>query len=72
MGAVVALDTLFNGGQVWKGRPAPPAARVPASSHDRACFSGGMLGLTGNTSRISTVFYTELCKSSALPEVLSS
>ncbi|PPA00912.1 DNA lesion error-prone repair protein ImuA, partial [Pseudomonas sp. MWU12-2312b] len=21
MGAVVALDTLFNGGQVWKGRP---------------------------------------------------
>ncbi|MDZ5436428.1 DNA lesion error-prone repair protein ImuA, partial [Pseudomonas fluorescens] len=23
MGAVVALDTLFNGGQVWKGRPAP-------------------------------------------------
>ena len=27
MGAVVALDTLFNGGRVWKGRPAPPPAR---------------------------------------------
>ncbi len=26
MGAVVALDTLFNGGRVWKGRPAAPAA----------------------------------------------
>ncbi|MFS2202864.1 DNA lesion error-prone repair protein ImuA, partial [Pseudomonas sp. Pseusp3] len=26
MGAVVALDTLFNAGQVWKGRPAPAAA----------------------------------------------
>ncbi|MCK6190521.1 translesion DNA synthesis-associated protein ImuA [Pseudomonas sp. EYE_354] len=29
MGAVVALDTLFNGGRVWKGRPAAP----PASAH---------------------------------------
>ncbi|QBQ10740.1 MULTISPECIES: translesion DNA synthesis-associated protein ImuA [unclassified Pseudomonas] len=29
MGAVVALDSLFNGGRVWKGRPAAP----PASFH---------------------------------------
>ncbi|MFL9675520.1 MULTISPECIES: translesion DNA synthesis-associated protein ImuA [Pseudomonas fluorescens group] len=30
MGAVVALDTLFNGGRVWKGRPvAPPASVQP-------------------------------------------
>ncbi|GAB5337577.1 translesion DNA synthesis-associated protein ImuA [Pseudomonas sp. TH04] len=28
MGAVVALDSLFNGGRVWKGRPAAPAASV--------------------------------------------
>ena len=28
MGAVVALDTLFNGGRVWKGRPAAPPASV--------------------------------------------
>ncbi|MCF5145162.1 translesion DNA synthesis-associated protein ImuA [Pseudomonas edaphica] len=28
MGAVVALDTLFNGGRVWKGRPAVPPASV--------------------------------------------
>lgn len=28
MGAVVALDTLFNGGRVWKGRPAAPLASV--------------------------------------------
>ena len=28
MGAVVALDTLFNGGRVWKGRPATPPASV--------------------------------------------
>lgn len=28
MGAVVALDTLFNGGRVWKGRPAAPPANV--------------------------------------------
>ncbi|BDB19405.1 hypothetical protein cym2001_27700 [Pseudomonas sp. CYM-20-01] len=28
MGAVVALDTLFNGGRVWKGRPAAPPSSV--------------------------------------------
>lgn len=28
MGAVVALDSLFNGGRVWKGRPATPLASV--------------------------------------------
>lgn len=28
MGAVVALDSLFNGGRVWKGRPAVPSASV--------------------------------------------
>lgn len=28
MGAVVALDALFNGGRVWKGRPAVPPASV--------------------------------------------
>ena len=28
MGSVVALDTLFNGGRVWKGRPAAPPASV--------------------------------------------
>ncbi|MCK3837594.1 MULTISPECIES: translesion DNA synthesis-associated protein ImuA [Pseudomonas] len=28
MGAVVALDSLFNGGRVWKGRPAAPLASV--------------------------------------------
>ncbi|MGY2378447.1 translesion DNA synthesis-associated protein ImuA [Pseudomonas sp. SDO524_S393] len=28
MGAVVALDTLFNGGRVWKGRPVTPPASV--------------------------------------------
>ena len=28
MGAVVALDTLFNGGRVWKGRPATPPSSV--------------------------------------------
>ncbi|MCF5048361.1 translesion DNA synthesis-associated protein ImuA [Pseudomonas simiae] len=28
MGSVVALDTLFNGGRVWKGRPATPPASV--------------------------------------------
>ena len=28
MGAVVALDALFNGGRVWKGRPATPPASV--------------------------------------------
>jgi repressor LexA len=36
MGAVVALDTLFNGGQVWKGRPA--AGGQPATH--RACRAG--------------------------------
>jgi len=28
MGAVVALDSLFNGGRVWKGRPAAPPTSV--------------------------------------------
>ncbi|MCF5040771.1 translesion DNA synthesis-associated protein ImuA [Pseudomonas sp. PA-7-1E] len=28
MGAVVALDSLFHGGRVWKGRPAAPPASV--------------------------------------------
>lgn len=28
MGAVIALDTLFNGGRVWKGRPAAPPTSV--------------------------------------------
>ena len=28
MGAVVALDSLFNGGRVWTGRPAAPPASV--------------------------------------------
>lgn len=28
MGAVVALDSLFNGGRVWKGRPVAPQASV--------------------------------------------
>ena len=28
MGAVIALDTLFNGGRVWKGRPAAPPSSV--------------------------------------------
>jgi hypothetical protein len=28
MGAVVALDSLFNGGRVWKGRPVAPPASV--------------------------------------------
>ncbi|MGL5997816.1 MAG: translesion DNA synthesis-associated protein ImuA [Pseudomonas proteolytica] len=28
MGAVVALDSLFNGGRVWKGRPSAPPASV--------------------------------------------
>ncbi|WP_342309648.1 translesion DNA synthesis-associated protein ImuA [Pseudomonas fluorescens] len=28
MGAVVALDSLFNGGRVWKGRPSVPPASV--------------------------------------------
>ena len=44
MGAVVALDTLFNGGQVWRGRPAPPAASPQPTGHaalDAALPSGG-------------------------------
>jgi hypothetical protein len=44
MGAVVALDTLFNGGQVWKGRPAPPAVSPQPTGHaalDAALPSGG-------------------------------
>ncbi|KAF1006034.1 MAG: hypothetical protein GAK32_02552 [Pseudomonas fluorescens] len=28
MGAVIALDSLFNGGRVWKGRPAAPPSSV--------------------------------------------
>ncbi|QJI28509.1 translesion DNA synthesis-associated protein ImuA [Pseudomonas sp. ADAK18] len=31
MGAVVALDSLFNGGRVWKGRPVAPPASVHAT-----------------------------------------
>ncbi|EXF92987.1 CDP-6-deoxy-delta-3,4-glucoseen reductase [Pseudomonas fluorescens HK44] len=44
MGAVVALDTLFNGGQVWKGRPAPPSVSPQPTGHaalDAALPSGG-------------------------------
>ncbi len=44
MGAVVALDTLFNAGQVWKGRPAPAAASLQPTGHvalDAALPSGG-------------------------------
>lgn len=44
MGAVVALDTLFNGGQVWKGRPAPPSISPQPTGHaalDAALPSGG-------------------------------
>ena len=44
MGAVVALDTLFNGGQVWRGRPAPPAASPQPTGHavlDAALPTGG-------------------------------
>lgn len=44
MGAVVALDTLFNAGQVWKGRPAPPATRPQPTGHaalDAVLPSGG-------------------------------
>ncbi|MBK5355697.1 translesion DNA synthesis-associated protein ImuA [Pseudomonas sp. TH41] len=44
MGAVVALDTLFNGGQVWKGRPAPPTASPQPTGHavlDAALPTGG-------------------------------
>jgi hypothetical protein len=44
MGAVVALDTLFNGGQVWKGRPAPPAVSPQPTGHaalDAALPTGG-------------------------------
>ncbi|MCK9796213.1 translesion DNA synthesis-associated protein ImuA [Pseudomonas sp. MAFF 302030] len=33
MGAVVALDTLFNAGRVWKGRPAAPAPSPQATGH---------------------------------------
>ncbi len=36
MGAVVALDTLFNGGRVWKGRPAAPPASVHPTGLDGA------------------------------------
>src|SRR5471032_3572764 len=44
MGAVVALDTLFNGGQVWKGRPAPPTVSPQPTGHaalDAALPCGG-------------------------------
>ena len=44
MGAVVALDTLFNGGQVWQGRPAPPAVSPQPTGHaalDAALPRGG-------------------------------
>ncbi|VVM56307.1 hypothetical protein PS645_01022 [Pseudomonas fluorescens] len=44
MGAVVALDTLFNGGQVWKGRPAPAATSPQPTGHaalDAALPTGG-------------------------------
>jgi len=34
MGAVVALDSLFNGGRVWKGRPVAPPASVHATGLD--------------------------------------
>ncbi len=44
MGAVVALDSLFNGGRVWKGRPAAPAASIHPTGHaalDAVLPSGG-------------------------------
>ena len=44
MGAVVALDTLFNAGRVWKGRPSAPAASPQPTGHaalDAALPSGG-------------------------------
>ena len=44
MGAVVALDTLFHRGQVWKGRPAPPTVSPQPTGHaalDAALPSGG-------------------------------
>ncbi|CAI8856589.1 MULTISPECIES: translesion DNA synthesis-associated protein ImuA [unclassified Pseudomonas] len=44
MGAVVALDTLFHRGQVWKGRPAPADVSRQPTGHaalDAALPSGG-------------------------------
>ncbi|QLL11161.1 translesion DNA synthesis-associated protein ImuA [Pseudomonas chlororaphis] len=44
MGAVVALETLFNAGRVWKGRPTAPAASLQPTGHamlDAALPSGG-------------------------------
>ncbi|MBC2658541.1 translesion DNA synthesis-associated protein ImuA [Pseudomonas sp. MSSRFD41] len=44
MGAVVALDALFNAGRVWKGRPAAVPASVHATGHaalDAVLPSGG-------------------------------
>ncbi|EIM18023.1 translesion DNA synthesis-associated protein ImuA [Pseudomonas chlororaphis] len=44
MGAVVALETLFNAGRVWKGRPTAPAASPQPTGHamlDAALPSGG-------------------------------
>ncbi|AZD09133.1 RecA/RadA recombinase [Pseudomonas chlororaphis] len=44
MGAVVALETLFNAGRVWKGRPTAPAASPQPTGHallDAALPGGG-------------------------------
>ncbi|WP_025126742.1 translesion DNA synthesis-associated protein ImuA [Pseudomonas sp. PH1b] len=44
MGAVVALDSLFNAGRVWKGRPAAPSVSPQPTGHaalDAALPSGG-------------------------------
>lgn len=44
MGAVVALDSLFNGGRVWKGRPAAPPPSPQPTGHaalDAVLPSGG-------------------------------
>lgn len=44
MGAVVALETLFNAGRVWKGRPTTPASSPQPTGHaalDAALPGGG-------------------------------
>lgn len=44
MGAVVALETLFNAGRVWKGRPTAPASSPQPTGHaalDAALPGGG-------------------------------
>ncbi|MEW7854452.1 translesion DNA synthesis-associated protein ImuA [Pseudomonas chlororaphis] len=44
MGAVVALETLFNAGRVWKGRPTAPTASPQPTGHamlDAALPGGG-------------------------------